>query len=82
MGYLSLTGDAARDVDAVEAWLSADDPEPVVIATSGSSGAPKQVVVGGVVVYEIKDIVATMGRNWDVADTINDITMVAIHCRA
>jgi regulator of protease activity HflC (stomatin/prohibitin superfamily) len=38
----------------------------------------KQVVAGGVVVYEIKDIVATMARNWDVADTINDITMVAI----
>lgn len=38
----------------------------------------KQVVVGGVVVYEIRDIVATLSRNWDVADTINDITMVAI----
>ncbi len=45
VGFLRLTGDAARDVDAVEAWLSAADPDPVVIATSGSSGTPKQVVL-------------------------------------
>ena len=38
----------------------------------------KKVVVSGVVVYKIKDIVKTMARNWDVSDTINDITMVAI----
>jgi regulator of protease activity HflC (stomatin/prohibitin superfamily) len=38
----------------------------------------KKVVVSGVVVYKIKDIVATIARNWDVSDTINDITMVAI----
>jgi regulator of protease activity HflC (stomatin/prohibitin superfamily) len=38
----------------------------------------KQVVVGGVVVYSIKDILATLSRNWDVAETINDITMIAI----
>ena len=38
----------------------------------------KKVVVSGVVVYRIKDIVATMARNWDVSDTLNDISMVAI----
>ena len=38
----------------------------------------QQVVIGGVVVYAIKDIVATLSRNWDVNDTINDISMVAI----
>ncbi len=38
----------------------------------------KKVVVSGVVVYRIKDIVKTMARNWDVADTLNDITMIAI----
>ena len=43
--FLRLRGDAVRDVDAVEAWLSAGDPAPVVIATSGSSGAPKSVVL-------------------------------------
>ena len=37
----------------------------------------KKVVVSGVVVYRIKDIVATMARNWDVSDTLNDISMVA-----
>jgi O-succinylbenzoic acid--CoA ligase len=42
---LRLTGDAERDVDAVSAWLEADDPGPAVIATSGSSGTPKQVVL-------------------------------------
>jgi regulator of protease activity HflC (stomatin/prohibitin superfamily) len=38
----------------------------------------KTVVVGGVVVYSIIDIVACMSRNWDITETINDITMVAI----
>ena len=42
---LRLTGDAERDLDAVAAWLGADDPGPVVVATSGSSGTPKQVVL-------------------------------------
>jgi len=38
----------------------------------------RKVVVSGVVVYKIKDIVAALARNWDVNDTINDITMCAI----
>lgn len=42
---LRLTGDAERDIEAVGAWLEAADSEPVVIATSGSSGVPKQVVL-------------------------------------
>ena len=42
---LRLTGDAERDVDAVASWLDADDPGPAVVATSGSSGTPKQVVL-------------------------------------
>ncbi len=46
MGFLRLTGDAARDVDAVEEWLSAEEPNRLVISTSGSSGAPKQVLLG------------------------------------
>jgi O-succinylbenzoic acid--CoA ligase len=46
MTLLRPTGDAERDVDAVDAWLSAADAGPVVLATSGSSGAPKQVVLG------------------------------------
>ena len=42
---LRLTGDAERDVDAVATWLEADDPGPAVVATSGSSGRPKAVVL-------------------------------------
>lgn len=42
---LRLTGDAERDTDAVAEWLDARDPGPVVVATSGSSGSPKQVVL-------------------------------------
>jgi regulator of protease activity HflC (stomatin/prohibitin superfamily) len=38
----------------------------------------KQIVVGGVVVYAIADVVAALANNWDVSDTMNDITMVAI----
>jgi O-succinylbenzoic acid--CoA ligase len=42
---LRLTGDAERDTDAVAEWLDARDPGPAVVATSGSSGSPKQVVL-------------------------------------
>jgi O-succinylbenzoic acid--CoA ligase len=42
---LRPTGDAERDVDLVAAWLDAGDPGPAVVATSGSSGTPKQVVL-------------------------------------
>lgn len=42
---LRLTGDAERDVDAVAGWLDADDSGPALVATSGSSGTPKQVVL-------------------------------------
>ena len=45
MTTLRLTGDPTRDGDGVEAWLAAVDPGPVVLATSGSSGVPKQVVL-------------------------------------
>jgi o-succinylbenzoate---CoA ligase len=45
MGCLRLTGDVERDVDAVEAWLGRDEPEPLAVSTSGSSGAPKQVLL-------------------------------------
>jgi O-succinylbenzoic acid--CoA ligase len=42
---LRLAGVVESDIDAVEAWLAADDPGPAVIATSGSSGTPKQVLL-------------------------------------
>ncbi|HEY3530450.1 MAG TPA: AMP-binding protein [Nocardioides sp.] len=45
MRSLRLSGVVDSDIDAVEAWLSADDPGLAVIATSGSSGTPKQVVL-------------------------------------
>lgn len=45
MTSLRLSGDAERDVDAVAAWLQEDDAGPMVVATSGSSGRPKQVVL-------------------------------------
>src|SRR6201999_4291179 len=32
-------------VGEVEAWLAADDPRPWVVETSGSTGAPKRVVL-------------------------------------
>lgn len=38
----------------------------------------KQVVVGGVVVYAVKDVVACLSRNWDVSATIDDVTMCCI----
>ena len=42
---LRLSGVVESDIDAVEAWLAADHPGQAVIATSGSSGAPKRVVL-------------------------------------
>jgi O-succinylbenzoic acid--CoA ligase len=42
---LRLTGEVERDVDAVAGWLECDEPGPALVATSGSSGTPKQVVL-------------------------------------
>jgi o-succinylbenzoate---CoA ligase len=42
---LRPSGDAERDIDAVADWLDAEEPGPLVVATSGSSGTPKQVVL-------------------------------------
>jgi O-succinylbenzoic acid--CoA ligase len=42
---LRLSGEAGRDIDALAAWLDGADPPPLVVATSGSSGRPKQVVL-------------------------------------
>ncbi len=38
----------------------------------------RKVVVGGVVIYAIRDVVAALSRNWDVSDTLTDITLVAV----
>jgi O-succinylbenzoic acid--CoA ligase len=56
---LRLTGDAERDTDAVAEWLDARDPGPVVVATSGSSGSPKQVVLRREAVLASADASAT-----------------------
>lgn len=36
------------------------------------------VVLSGVVIYTITDVVKAVSKNWDISDTISDITMVAI----
>jgi len=38
----------------------------------------KQVVVGGVIIYTITNIVDALSENWDVSDTISDITQTAL----
>jgi O-succinylbenzoic acid--CoA ligase len=45
VSFLRLTGDAEPDIDAVADWLRADDPAPVLLETSGSSGVPKRVLL-------------------------------------
>ena len=41
-----VAGPAREVVDALAAWLAVpDEPEPLVVETSGSTGAPKRVVL-------------------------------------
>ncbi|GAB3661009.1 o-succinylbenzoate--CoA ligase [Nocardioides korecus] len=40
-----VSGSAADVLDLLRAWDAAPDPQPLVIATSGSTGAPKRVVL-------------------------------------
>lgn len=42
---MDLSGSTAQVVAALTAWVSADDEEPLVVETSGSTGAPKRVVL-------------------------------------
>lgn len=37
-----------------------------------------QVVVGGLVIYSITDVEAAVAENWDVSDTISDVTQTAL----
>ena len=45
MSYLRLGDQAPAAVAALRDWLAADEPDHVLIETSGSTGAPKRVVL-------------------------------------
>lgn len=45
MDFLRPSADVAATVRAVEQWLEAAEPAPALIETSGSTGAPKRVVL-------------------------------------
>jgi O-succinylbenzoic acid--CoA ligase len=45
MGFLRPSADAATAVTELRGWLDADDPDPLLIETSGSTGSPKRVVL-------------------------------------
>lgn len=38
----------------------------------------KSIVIGAVVIYEINNIVDALSNNWDVSDTISDVTQMAV----
>lgn len=38
----------------------------------------KQVTLSGIVIYEIKDVVRALTKNWDYNDTVSDVSMAAI----
>jgi len=56
---LRLSGVVEGDIDAVTAWLDADDAGPAVIATSGSSGSPKRVALSRAAVLASAEASAT-----------------------
>ena len=45
MTPLRVAGEPAEVVAALRGWLDAADPEPLVVETSGSTGAPKRVLL-------------------------------------
>ncbi len=45
MTPLSLAGSPAEVVGALRGWLAAEQPPPLVVETSGSSGTPKRVLL-------------------------------------
>jgi len=38
----------------------------------------KSVVIGAVVIYEINSVVDALSNNWDISDTISDVTQMAV----
>jgi regulator of protease activity HflC (stomatin/prohibitin superfamily) len=38
----------------------------------------KTVIVGAVVIYEINDVVSAKSENWDIDDTVSDVTQLAV----
>lgn len=46
VGLVELRGTAAEVVTALDGWLAAlEEPDPLVVSTSGSTGAPKRVLL-------------------------------------
>ena len=85
MGFLRLSGDQVADIAALRAWLGAPDPEPLVVETSGSTGAPKRVVLPrSSVLASIEASARRLGGSgrWSLALPSSYVAGVQVICRS
>ncbi|MGI8523729.1 MAG: AMP-binding protein [Nocardioides sp.] len=85
MTYLRPTGDPAADVAALDAWLAATDPAPLVVTTSGSTGTPKQVVLSReAVLASVAASAARLGGSgrWSLMLPSSYVAGVQVICRS
>jgi O-succinylbenzoic acid--CoA ligase len=82
---VNSVGTAQATVDRLRAWLAADDPGPWVVETSGSTGAPKRVVLSRAAVLASVDAstrrVGASGR-WLLALPASYVAGVQVVCRS
>jgi O-succinylbenzoic acid--CoA ligase len=82
---VNSVGTAHATVDRLRAWLAADDPGPWVVETSGSTGAPKRVVLSRAAVLASVDAsarrVGASGR-WLLALPASYVAGVQVVCRS
>ena len=85
MSFLSPSDDAAAAIAQLAAWLDADDPEPLLIETSGSTGQPKRVVLSrSAIVASVEASARRLGARgqWVLALPSSYVAGVQVICRS
>jgi O-succinylbenzoic acid--CoA ligase len=85
VNFLSPSATPGVAVEQLAAWLSAAEPEPLVIETSGSTGVPKRVVLPrSAVLASVRASAARLGETgrWLLALPSSYVAGVQVVCRS
>lgn len=85
MSFLRPSDDAAVAIAQLAEWLDADDPEPLLIETSGSTGEPKRVVLPrSAIVASVEASARRLGARgqWLLALPSSYVAGVQVICRS
>jgi O-succinylbenzoic acid--CoA ligase len=85
VSFLSPSDDAAVAITQLAEWLDADEPEPLLIETSGSTGQPKRVVLSrSAIVASVEASARRLGASgqWLLALPPSYVAGIQVICRS